>query len=159
MVPIAQFLVSIGALFLANVYPYFAYRDNRDIDLGYATFQPGTTVRDNNNGLIYTNLFDAMVDAIYAALEKAGTPNIGVIVSESGWPSAGGFAATVDNARRHNQGLINHARDGTPKRPGPIEAYIFAMFNENKKPGDETERNFGLFYPNMEPVYPISFPN
>ncbi|XP_062230919.1 glucan endo-1,3-beta-glucosidase GII-like isoform X1 [Phragmites australis] len=158
MTDIARYLASIGAPLLANVYPYFAYRDNpRDIKLNYATFQPGTTVRDDGNGLAYTNLFDAMVDAIYAALEKAGAPNVRIVVSESGWPSAGGFAASVDNARTYNQGLIDHVGRGTPKRPGALEAYIFAMFNENQKTGDPTERNFGLFYPNKSPVYPIRF--
>ncbi|EMS55419.1 Glucan endo-1,3-beta-glucosidase GIV [Triticum urartu] len=127
-------------------------------DLNYATFQPGATpVRDAGNGLIYTNLFDAMVDALYAALERAGAPGVRVVVSETGWPSAGGFAATPENARAYNQGLIDHVARGTPKRPGPIEAYVFAMFNENMKPGDETERNFGLFYPNKLPVYPMRF--
>jgi hypothetical protein len=63
----------------------------------------------------------------------------------------------VDNARAYNQGLIDHVGRGTPKRPGPLEAYIFAMFNENQKNGDPTERNFGLFYPNKSPVYPIRF--
>ena len=52
MVPVARFLADTGAPLLANVYPYFAYRDNpRDISLGYATFRPGTTtVRDSGSG-------------------------------------------------------------------------------------------------------------
>jgi exo-beta-1,3-glucanase (GH17 family) len=112
-------------------------------------------VRDN--GLTYTNLFDAMVDAIYAALEKAGAPNVKVVVSESGWPSAGGFGASVDNARNYNQGLIDHVGQGTPRRSGSLEAYVFAMFNEDEKTGDATERHFGLFYPSTSPVYPIRF--
>uniref|UniRef100_A0A0E0JTJ6 Glucan endo-1,3-beta-D-glucosidase n=1 Tax=Oryza punctata TaxID=4537 RepID=A0A0E0JTJ6_ORYPU len=157
---IAQFLASTGAPLLANVYPYFAYAGNpREISLNYATFQPGTTVRDDGNGLTYNNLFDAMVDCIYAALEKAGAGNVRVVVSESGWPSAEGFAATMDNARAYNQGLIDHVGRGTPKRPGQMEAYIFAMFNENQKTGAATERHFGLFYPNKSPVYQIAFPN
>jgi hypothetical protein len=158
MTDVARYLASTGAPLLANVYPYFAYRDNpRDIQLNYATFQPGTTVRDDNNGLIYTCLFDAMVDAIYAALEKAGTPGLRVVVSESGWPSASGFAATADNARTYNQGLIDHVGGGTPKRPGTLETYIFAMFNENLKLGDLIEKHFGLFNPDKSPAYPIQF--
>jgi exo-beta-1,3-glucanase (GH17 family) len=161
MVPVARFLADTRSPLLANVYPYFAYRGSPGgISLGYATFQPGatTTVSDSGNGLAYTNLFDAMVDAIYAALEKAGAPGVRVVVSESGWPSAGGFAASVDNARAYNQGLIDHVYKGTPKRPGVLETYVFAMFNENQKPGDATERNFGLFCPDKQPVYPITFP-
>ncbi|TVU34719.1 hypothetical protein EJB05_16566 [Eragrostis curvula] len=158
MTDVARFLASTGAPLLANVYPYFAYRDNpRDISLGYATFQPGTSVRDNGNGLTYHNLFDAMVDAMYAALDKAGTGGVKIVVSESGWPSDGGFGASKDNARNYNQGLINHISQGTPRKPGRITAYIFAMFNENQKTGDATERNFGIFYPNKQPVYPLNF--
>jgi len=158
MTDVARLLSSTGAPLLANVYPYFAYKDNpRDISLNYATFQPGTTVRDDGNGLTYRCLFDAMVDAIYAALEKAGTPGLRVVVSESGWPSASGFAATANNARAYNQGLIDHVGAGTPKRPGTLETYIFAMFNENFKLGDLTEKHFGLFNPDKSPAYPIRF--
>ncbi|KAJ1255883.1 hypothetical protein BS78_K140300 [Paspalum vaginatum] len=161
MADVARFLAATGAPLLANVYPYFAYRDDpRNISLEFASFRPGAAaVTDSGNGLTYTNLFDAMVDAIYAALEKAGAPGVGVVVSESGWPSAGGFAASVDNARAYNQGVINNVQQGTPKRPGVLETYVFAMFNENQKPGDETERHFGLFNPDKSPVYPITFPN
>jgi exo-beta-1,3-glucanase (GH17 family) len=160
MIDVAHLLATTGAPLLANVYPYFAYKGNLgDIDLRYATFQPGARpVKDSGNGLVYNNLFHAMVDSMYAALEKAGAPTVRVVVSESGWPSAGGVAATIGNARAYNQGLIDHVAHGTPKKPGPIEAYLFAMFNENQKPGDATERNFGLFNPtNKAPVYPITF--
>ncbi|KAM3335723.1 hypothetical protein ACQJBY_029932 [Aegilops geniculata] len=159
MVDIARHLASTRAPLLANVYPYFAYSNNpRDIKLDYATFQPGATpVRDAGSGLVYKNLFSTMVDAMYAALKKAGAPSVRVVVSESGWPSAGGLAATPENARAYNQGLINHVAHGTPKKPGPMEAYVFAMFNENQKPGVEAERHFGLFYPNKTRVYPINF--
>ena len=158
MADIARYLAAAGAPLLANVYPYFAYRGSPgDMSLSYALFLPGTTVRDGGNGLVYTNLFDAMVDAVHAALEKAGAADVRVVVSESGWPSAGGAAASVENARTYNQNLIDHAAQGTPKRPGALETFVFAMFNENQKPGEATEQNFGLFYPNKSPVYPITF--
>ncbi|CAM0885290.1 unnamed protein product [Alopecurus aequalis] len=158
MDPIAEFLESTGAPLLANVYPYFAYMgDTTDIHLDYATFQTGTTVTDDGNGLKYTSLFDAMVDSIYAALEDSGRPGVKVVVSETGWPSNGSFAATVQNARTYNQNLINHVGKGTPKRTGPLETYMFAMFNENLKTGDETERHFGLFNPDKSPAYSVRF--
>jgi len=157
MGPIAQYLQSTGAPLLANVYPYFSYIGNKaQIDINYALFtSPGTVVQDGGNA--YQNLFDALVDTFYSALENAGAGNVGIVVSESGWPSAGGDAATAANAQTYNQNLINHVGQGTPKRPGPIETYIFAMFNEDRKPGAETEKHFGLFNPDQSPAYPISF--
>ncbi|CAM0885273.1 unnamed protein product [Alopecurus aequalis] len=158
MTNVAQLLASTGAPLLVNVYPYFAYINKASgIELNYATFQPGAANTDPNNGLTYTCLFDAMVDAVYAALERVGASRVGVVVSESGWPSAGGSDATADNARAYNQGLIDHVGGGTPKKPGALETYIFAMFNENQKKGDPTENHFGLFNPDKSPAYDIRF--
>ncbi|XP_077240189.1 glucan endo-1,3-beta-glucosidase-like [Tasmannia lanceolata] len=155
--PIVQFLVNNGAPLLANVYPYFGYvLDPNSISLEYALFTSASTVVSDDQ-FQYQNLFDATMDALYSALEKVGGPNLEIVVSESGWPSAGGTAATVANAQTYNANLIGHVARGTPKRSGrAIEAYVFAMFNENQKdPG--VEQNFGLFYPNKQPVYTINF--
>jgi hypothetical protein len=38
-----------------------------------------------------------------------------------------------------------------------MEVYVFAMFNEDQKDGDPTEKKFGLFNPDKTIVYPISF--
>ncbi|EEE55987.1 hypothetical protein OsJ_04732 [Oryza sativa Japonica Group] len=162
MEPIVRFLTGNGAPLLANVYPYFAYRDSQDIDLSYALFQPSsTTVSDpNGGGLSYTNLFDAMVDAVRAAVEKVsggGSSVVDVVVSESGWPSDGGKGATVENARAYNQNLIDHVAQGTPKKPGQMEVYVFALFNENRKEGDATEKKFGLFNPRQDTGLPNHF--
>lgn len=48
---------------------------------------------------------------------------------ESGWSFVGEDATTKENAQIYNLYLINHIRQGTPKRPKATEAYIFAMFN------------------------------
>ncbi|KAF3340784.1 beta-1,3-glucanase precursor [Carex littledalei] len=154
MAGIVEFLAKTGNPLFVNIYPYSSYINNRaNIIPEFALFT------DNRDPVehIYLNLFDAMVDSVYYALEKAGYPDVGVVVSESGWPSDGGVDTTPQNAQTYNQNLINHVVNGTPKRPGYLETYIYAMFNENDKGGDEIERNFGLFFPDKSPVYPISF--
>uniref|UniRef100_A0A0E0KG57 Glucan endo-1,3-beta-D-glucosidase n=1 Tax=Oryza punctata TaxID=4537 RepID=A0A0E0KG57_ORYPU len=151
MGPIVKFLASNGAPLLANVYPYYAYKNNDHIDLNFVLFQPSSTTIDDN-GHTYTNLFDAMVDSIYSAMEKVGEPGVAI-----GWPSAGDRGASKDGARVYNQNLINHVGKGTPKRPGALETYIFTMFDENQKKGDAIEKHFGLFNPDKSPVYSINF--
>ncbi|KAJ4760276.1 hypothetical protein LUZ62_070651 [Rhynchospora pubera] len=157
MFPIVNFLKNTGNPLMVSIYPYFSYAQNQaQISQDYASFKaPGPVFSDGQYR--YQNLFDAMVDSVYSALEKAKGPRVRVIALESGWPGSGGVGATLLNAQTYNQNLIEHARNGTPKRPGNMEIYIFAMFNENKKEGDEVERHFGLFNPDLSPAYPINF--
>ncbi|GLJ54400.1 hypothetical protein SUGI_1168410 [Cryptomeria japonica] len=157
-----QFLEDHGSPYMANVYPYFGYLENANISLDFALFKStAPIVRDGLR--IYNNLFDALVDTIYSAMEALGFSNIPIVVTESGWPSYGSGengVATMENAQTYSNNLIKHvlSKTGTPKRPGKsIETLIFALFNENMKGGDETERHFGLFYPNKTPVYPVNF--
>jgi exo-beta-1,3-glucanase (GH17 family) len=150
--PIINFLVKNGAPLLANVYPYFSYTSNKQgISLDYALFR-----QQGNNAVGYNNLFDAMLDSVYAALEKVGGSNVKIVVSESGWPSKGGDSASFDNAATYYSNLINHIKNGTPKRPGDIETYLFAMFDENQKNGATTEQHYGLFNPDKSPKYHVA---
>jgi exo-beta-1,3-glucanase (GH17 family) len=97
------------------------------------------------------------LDALYAALEKAGAANLSISVSESGWSSEGGNAATAGNAGTFDRNLINHVKQGTPGRSGKaIETYLFAMFDENLKAAG-IEQHFGLFLPDRQPKYQLTF--
>jgi exo-beta-1,3-glucanase (GH17 family) len=156
MEPIIGFLVSNGAPLLANIYPYFRVKYNNQ-SVPYALFtSPGTVVHDGQ--LEYQNLFDALMDALYSALEKTNGGSLAIVVSESGWPSGGGAVETIENAGTYYKNLINHVKKGgTPKRPGnAIETYLFGLFDENLKTED-IEQHFGLFYPNKQLKYNISF--
>ncbi|CAN6362757.1 unnamed protein product [Urochloa humidicola] len=155
MGPVLKFLKRTGAPLMANIYPYLTYAYNKGgMNISYALFTaPGTVVKDGEYN--YRNLFDATVDAFYEAMDKLGVSNVPVVVSETGWPSGGGKKATPANAKIYNQNLINHIRSGTPRHPEPIKTYLFSMFNENQKPKG-VEQNWGLFFPNMKPVYKIT---
>lgn len=159
MTKVTTFLQSKHSPLLVNAYPYFPRTSSpANIPLDFTLFED--TAKPNPDGnFTYRNMFDAMVDAIHAALEKAGGPDIKVIVSETGWPTVGNTDASIKNARIYNNNLIKHVSSGqgTPRRPGKeLEAYIFALFNENLKP-EGVEQNWGLFYPNMTQVYHLDF--
>ncbi|GER47912.1 glucan endo-1 3-beta-glucosidas [Striga asiatica] len=155
--PIIQHLADNRAPLLVNIYPYYNYISSKSqVDLDYALFK--STVGVDAGGVHYPNLFSAMVDSVYAALEKVkGGSSLEVVVSESGWPSDGGDAASMDYASTYNANLARHVGDGTPKRPGKeVETYIFDFFDENEK-SPEHEKHFGVFYPDGQPKYDVSF--
>ncbi|GLJ51025.1 hypothetical protein SUGI_1086460 [Cryptomeria japonica] len=158
MQSILNFLSQTKSPFMADVYPYFAYvSDPTDISLAYALFQ-----RQTPNEVGYKNLFDASVDALIYAMEALGHSDIPIVVAESGWPSDGNAngGANITNAKIYNNNYIKHilSGQGTPKRPNQIlEAFVFALFNEDLKPGDITEKHFGLFQPTKAEVYPVNF--
>ncbi|XVF48071.1 hypothetical protein PTKIN_Ptkin03bG0161300 [Pterospermum kingtungense] len=164
MKPLLEFFSQIGSPFCLNAYPFLAYMYNPEqIDINYALFLPTEGADDEKTKLHYDNLLDAQIDAAYAALEKAGFGEMEVIVTETGWASHGDdneSAATPDNARTYNYNLRKRLAKmkGTPLRPKKVlKAYIFAIFNENLKPGPTSERNFGLFKPDGSISYNIGF--
>jgi hypothetical protein len=159
-----EFLAENQSPFMIDIYPYYAYRDSPNkVSLDYALFQASSEVIDPNTGLLYTNMFDAQIDAIYYALMALNFRTIKVMVTETGWPSKGSpkeKAATPDNAQTYNTNLIRHVinNTGTPAKPGQeLDVYIFSLFNENRKPGLASERNWGLFYPDQTSVYNLDF--
>lgn len=103
----------------------------------------------------------AQIDAVYSAMKAMGHTDIQVKVSETGWPSKGDeneVGATPENAKLYNGNLLKRIEQnqGTPGNPSvPVDIYVFALFNEDLKPGPVSERNYGLFYPNGTPVYNV----
>ncbi|MQM16986.1 hypothetical protein Taro_049950 [Colocasia esculenta] len=165
MRPMLELLHSSGSYLMVNAYPFFAYAANSDvISLDYALFRPNAGVVDAGNGLRYYSLLDAQLDAVFAATKALGYGDIRLVVSETGWPSKGDSdekGAGPDNAAAYNGNLARRVLSGnarTPARPdADVDVYLFALFNENQKPGPTSERNYGLFYPNEEKVYDVEF--
>ncbi|CAN6215264.1 unnamed protein product [Urochloa humidicola] len=167
MSPLLGFLAKTNAPFLVNAYPYFAYKaDPSGVDLSYVLGGGGgaaaAAVVDPATGLRYGNMLHAQVDAVRAAICKANYgKGVEIRVSETGWPSRGDddeAGATPVNAARYNGNLMRMVKEGkgTPAAPGePLQVYVFALFNEDQKPGPASERHYGLFQPDGTPAYDV----
>ena len=91
------------------------------------------------------------VDAVRSALNAMGSKDVEIVIAETGWPYKGDsneVGTSVENAKAYNGNLIAHLRSmvGTPLMPGKsVDTYLFAMYDEDLKPGPTSERSFGLF--------------
>lgn len=156
--PILDFHRQTGSAFMVNPYPYFGF-SNRTLD--YALFRPNAGIHDADTGITYTNMFEAQMDAVYSAMKRVGYGDVEISVGETGWPSLGDPnqpAVNLENAISYNGNLVKHVNSGkgTPLMPNrTFETFLFALFNENLKPGSTAERNFGLFRPDFSPVYDV----
>ncbi|CAI9787999.1 unnamed protein product [Fraxinus pennsylvanica] len=162
MTQILKFLADTKAPFLINAYPYFAYKDDPNrIPIDYVLFNRNPGMVDPYTKLHYDNMLYAQVDAVIFAMARLGFQGIEVRVSETGWPSKGDpdeIGSTVQNAGIYNRNLMRRQlkNEGTPLRPtARLEVYVFALFNEDMKPGPTSERNYGLFQPDGTMVYNV----
>jgi exo-beta-1,3-glucanase (GH17 family) len=161
--PLLHFLATTYSYFYINAYPYFAWAsDSGQIPLQYALFEsPAVGVLDT--GLKYYNMLDAQLDAVNAAMTRLGYGHVRLAISETGWPTSGDpnqLGCNIANAQNYNRRLVDKMLStssvGTPSRPGVfIPTFIFALFNEDLKPGPGTERHWGMLYPNGTNVYSI----
>ncbi|KAH1212061.1 Glucan endo-1,3-beta-glucosidase 7 [Glycine max] len=150
-----------GSPFTINPYPYFAYRSDpgRADNLAFCLFQPNAGRVDSNTNLKYMNMFDAQVDAVRSALDAMGFKNVEIVVAETGWPYKGDSneaGPSLENAKAYNGNLIAHLRSmvGTPLMPGKsVDTYLFALYDEDLKPGPASERAFGLYNPDQSMIY------
>ncbi|KAI5581146.1 hypothetical protein BDE02_08G202200 [Populus trichocarpa] len=157
-----EFNSANGSPFAINPYPYHAYRsDKRPETLAFCLFQPNAGRTDGNTKIKYMNMFDAQVDAVYSALNSMGFKNVEIVVAETGWPFKGDdndVGPSIENAKAYNGNLIAHLRSmvGTPLMPGKsVDTYLFALYDEDLKPGPGSERSFGLFKTDLTMVYDV----
>ncbi|XP_024985363.1 glucan endo-1,3-beta-glucosidase 14-like [Cynara cardunculus var. scolymus] len=158
--PMLSFHAQSNSPFLINAYPYFAYKsDPKNVPIEYLLFEPNSGTVDQNTNLKYDNMLYAQIDAVYSGIKALGHTDVQVRISETGWPSKGDEdepGATVENAGIYNRNLLRRMQEGqgTPAHPSQrIDIYVFALFNENMKTGPTSERNYGLYYPDGNPVY------
>ncbi|CAN0909886.1 Glucan endo-1,3-beta-glucosidase 7, partial [Linum grandiflorum] len=162
MKALLQFQRTVGSPIAVNPYPFFAYQsDPRPETLAFCLFQPNAGRVDSGNGIKYMNMFDAQVDAVRSALNAMGFKDIDILVAETGWPYRGDpneVGPSIENARAYNGNLIAHLRSmaGTPLMPGKsVDTFLFALFDEDLKPGPSSERSFGLFKPDLSMTYDV----
>ncbi|XP_019188103.1 PREDICTED: glucan endo-1,3-beta-glucosidase 8-like [Ipomoea nil] len=158
MVQIVQFLHQNNAPFTVNIYPFLSLYLNENFPVDYAFFD-GTANPVVDNGIPYTNVFDANFDTLVSALTAAGYGDTPVLVGEVGWPTEGDRNANVNLAYRFYRGLLPRlaANRGTPLRPGYIEVYLFGLLDEDAKsiePGN-FERHWGIFRYDGQPKFPM----
>ncbi|RWR73203.1 Glycoside hydrolase [Cinnamomum micranthum f. kanehirae] len=159
MLAIVKFLSDNAAPFTVNIYPFISLYLNPDFPVDYAFFD-GTSSPVNDGGTTYSNMFDANLDTLIWSLQKNGYGNLPIIVGEVGWPTDGDKNANLNYAQQFNQGFMTHISTGkgTPMRTGPIDAYLFSLFDEDAKsiaPGN-FERHWGVFTYDGQPKYQLN---
>uniref|UniRef100_A0A0E0RA29 glucan endo-1,3-beta-D-glucosidase n=1 Tax=Oryza rufipogon TaxID=4529 RepID=A0A0E0RA29_ORYRU len=161
MADMVRFLNRSGAPLTVNIYPFLSLYGNDDFPLDYAFFDGGPPPRPVvDNGINYTNVFDANFDTLVSALKRIGFGSLPIVIGEVGWPTDGDKHATVPYAQRFYSGLLKRlaARRGTPLRPrARIEVYLFGLMDEDTKsvaPGN-FERHWGIFTFDGRPKFPL----
>ncbi|VFQ64211.1 unnamed protein product [Cuscuta campestris] len=163
MTQIVQFLNQNNAPFTVNIYPFLSLYGNPDFPFDFAFFD-GLATPVLDNGIQYTNVFDANFDTLVSALHAAGYGNMPILVGEVGWPTEGDINANVNLAYRFYNGLLqrlepNAPNKGTPLRPGDMEVYLFGLIDEDAKsiaPGN-FERHWGIFRYDGQPKFGMGF--
>ncbi|KAJ4978197.1 hypothetical protein NE237_008977 [Protea cynaroides] len=101
-----SFLRQTRSFLMVNAYPFFAYSANGDvISLDYALFRDNPGVMDASNGLLYYTLFDAQIDAVFAAMSTLKYDDLQMMVTGIGWPFKGDeneAGVSEENAATYN---------------------------------------------------------
>ncbi|XP_045824998.1 glucan endo-1,3-beta-glucosidase 5-like [Trifolium pratense] len=157
---ILEFLHERNSPFLVNIYPFLSLYQSEGFPEDFAFFDnQSMTISDNNTQ--YSNVFDANLDTLVWALKKAGYGDLKIVVGEIGWPTDGNKHANANNAKRFYQGFLKNmaSKKGTSMLPGPMDAYLFSLFDEDLKsiaPGF-FERHWGIFRYDGKAKFPIDF--
>ncbi|KAG6468894.1 hypothetical protein ZIOFF_073589 [Zingiber officinale] len=146
--PILKFSSETGSPFMVNLSPFLRFLENHQgLALDFFLFKANAgTVTDG--GLKYTNIFDVMIDALEAAMEREGYPGIKVLVSGTGWPTTGNQVASPSNAAAFLDGIVSWVLQakGTPKQPKQaVEVYLSNMFAGSGGGSNDIGKHSGIF--------------
>lgn len=158
MTQIVQFLNQNGAPFTVNIYPFLSLYSDDNFPIDFAFFD-GASNPIVDNGIQYTNVFDANFDTLVSALKAVGLGDMPILVGEVGWPTDGDKNANIAYAQRFYAGLMKRValNQGTPLRPSATEIYLFGLIDEDAKsiaPGS-FERHWGIFRYDGQPKFPF----
>jgi hypothetical protein len=161
MTQMVQFLANNSAPFTVNIYPYLSLYLSDDFPVDFAFFDEGAIAAPVlDNGVTYTNVFDANFDTLVSSLKAVGHGDLPIVIGEVGWPTDGDKHATAVYAQRFYNGLLSRlaAHKGTPLRPNQyMEVYLFGLLDEDVKsvaPG-AFERHWGILRFDGQPKFPI----
>ncbi|CAH9094357.1 unnamed protein product [Cuscuta europaea] len=125
-----------NSFYMYNLYPLTSLVDN-NWPLEFAFMDNNSSFSVVDGPYTYTNIFEFLFDALVVAVEKAGFPDMEIVVGEIGWPTDGGQYATPENAERFHRGFLKHIvqKKGTPRRPNMnIDVFLGTLLDENKFP-------------------------
>ncbi|KAK6124660.1 hypothetical protein DH2020_041600 [Rehmannia glutinosa] len=154
-----RFLQQNNAPFVVEIFPISYVTENK-LDPSFAfPDNKSTHVVTDVNGAVYTNVFEFVYDSFVWALEKAGAPDMKLIVGQVGWPTDGYPGANSSTAERFYKSFLPFvaSNKGTPKRPGsPIDSYVHCLTDESKMPDEiPYARHWGIYRTNGEPKFKI----
>ncbi|XP_060185878.1 glucan endo-1,3-beta-glucosidase 8-like [Lycium barbarum] len=156
-----NFFNRTGTTFLLNLFPIQMIQEVLNYPIEFAFFDNKSKFKIQDGNFTYTNVVELMIDSIAWAVKKAGYPNMKIMIGQIGWPTDGYPHAHIKNAERFHKGLLKFlaSNKGTPLRPGPIDAYLHSLSDENefKTMFGAFQRHWGIYQADGNPKYKIDF--
>ncbi|XP_019178745.1 PREDICTED: glucan endo-1,3-beta-glucosidase 8-like [Ipomoea nil] len=150
-----------NSFFMYNMVPIFSLMVNKwPIEFAFMDNNSTFTIVDGK--YTYRNAFEFLFDCLVVTLEKAGYPDMEIVIGEIGWPTDGGKYATPENAERFYRGFLKHISEkkGTPRRPKwNIDVFLSSLTDENKVPLQlgPSYRHRGIYNFDGTPKFAIDF--
>nr|GLL31779.1 glucan endo-1,3-beta-glucosidase 8-like [Ipomoea trifida] len=155
-------IAKTNSFFTLDMYPLTATETYKwPVEFGFMDNKSNFTIVDGK--YTYRNAFAFLYDSLVVAIEKAGYPDMEIVVGQIGWPTDGNKDATPENAARFYKGFIPHMvnKKGTPRRPNKnIDAYLYTLSDENRisvPAYGPYIRHYGIYEYDGTPKFEIDF--